>query len=133
MTNNQQLTCGQLERALSQRIQKLYREKLGHQPGKIMCQIFDQKVAIVIENSMTATEALLAENNKFHLAQQVRLDVNQLIQQDLKELIEEVLQVSVLDLLSDAKLKTKRSGIIAILEKTPIVRNPEAIPKANQK
>jgi uncharacterized protein YbcI len=47
----------------------------------------------------------------------------------LKTLIEEVLGIPVLDLLSDATLETGRTGVIAVLEMTPEVRNPEAVPK----
>jgi len=122
-------TRGQLERVLSQRLQALYREQLGHQPSKVTCQLFDEKVAIIVENSITPPEQLLANTGQIELAQQVRADLDKAIQPQLKELIEEVLNVSVLDLLSDATLETGRTGIIAVLEVTPEVRNPEAVPK----
>lgn len=57
-------TRGHLERALSQRIQALYRSKLGHQPSKVTCQ----------------------------------------------------LNVSVVDLMSDATFKTGRTGIIVVID-----------------
>jgi uncharacterized protein YbcI len=72
---------------------------------------------------------LLANTGQVELAQKVRSDLDKAIQPQLKALIEEVLSVGVLDLLSDATLETGRTGIIAVLDITPEVRNPEAIPK----
>lgn len=125
-------TRGQLERSLSQRLQALYREKLGHQPSKITCQLFDEKLAVIVENSITQPEQLLANAGQSELAEQVRSDLDKAIQPQLKALIEEVLEVSVLDILSDATLETGRTGIIAVLDVTPEVRNPEAVPKVKK-
>jgi uncharacterized protein YbcI len=122
-------TRGQLERLLSQRLQGLYREQLGHQPSKVTCQLFDEKLAVIVEDSITPPEQLLANTGQAELAQKVRADLDKAIQPRLKALIEEVLSVGVLDLLSDATLETGRTGIIAVLDVTPEVRNPEAIPK----
>jgi uncharacterized protein YbcI len=120
--SKQVATRGQVERTLSQQIQALYRQHLGHQPGKVTCQLFDEKLAIVIEDSVTQPEQLLAEEGRLELAEQVRADLNQAIQPHLKDLIEEVLKVEVLDLLSDATLETGRTGIIVVLGSTPEIR-----------
>jgi len=117
------VTRGQLERTLSQRIQALYRNELGHQPSKIVCQIFDSKVAIIMENSLTKPEQLLAENGKEDLAEQIRSDLEEVIQPQIKALIEEVVGIAVIDLLSDSKLDTGRSGTIAVLADSPALRN----------
>lgn len=122
-------TRGQLERLLSQKLQGLYRSQLGHQPGKVTCQIFDEKVAIIVEDSITPPEQLLANSGQAELAQQVRSDLDKAIQPQIKTMIEEVLNVAVLDLLSDATMETGRTGIIAILEVPPEVRNSDAVSK----
>ncbi|MEW6492229.1 MAG: DUF2294 domain-containing protein [Cyanobacteriota bacterium] len=122
-------TRGQLERTLSQRLQSLYREQLGHQPSKVTCQLFDEKLAIIVEDSITPPEQLLADRGQAELAEQVRSELDEAIKPKLKTLIEEILGATVLDLLSDATLETGRTGIIAVLDVTPEVRNPEAIPK----
>ncbi len=122
-------TRGQLERSLSQRLQAFYRDHLGHQPDKVTCQLFDEKLAVIIENSITPPEQLLADRGQTELAEQVRSELDDAIQPQLKVLIEEVLGVSVVDLLTDATIETGRTGIIAVLEDTPEVRNPDAIPK----
>ncbi|MEP0798784.1 DUF2294 domain-containing protein [Funiculus sociatus] len=116
-------TRGQLERTLSQRIQSLYRTQLGHQPSQVSCQIFDEKLAIILENSITQPEQLLAQNGQEELAEQVRSDLKKALQPQLKSLIEEVLGVSVIDLLSDAKIETGRTGTIVVLSSAPQVRN----------
>jgi uncharacterized protein YbcI len=116
-------TRGQLERTLSQRIQALYRDQLGHQPSQITCQIFDEKIAIILENAITAPEQLLANSGQEELAEQVRTDLEKALEPQLRAIIEEVVGVSVIDLLSDAKLDTGRTGTIAVLANAPKVRN----------
>ena len=115
-------TRGQLERTLSQRIQALYREQLGHQPSQITCQIFEEKIAIILENAITPPEQLLANSGQEELAEQVRTDLEKALEPKLKAVIEEVVGVSVIDLLSDAKLDTGRTGTIAVLANAPKVR-----------
>jgi uncharacterized protein YbcI len=120
------LTRGQLERTLSQRIQALYRNQLGHQPSKVTCQLFDEKLAILLEDSITQPEQLLVESGQEALAEQVRLDLDKALQPQLKQLIEEIVGVSVVDLLSNATLATGRTGTIAVLAAAPKVRNSAA-------
>ena len=129
MKSTEQQTVGQLERELSQRLQALYRDQLGQRPSKATCQVFDSKVAIVLEGSVTQPEQLLAEEGQKELAEQVRADLDSALRPRIKQLIGEVLQVEVLDLFSDASWSTGRTGIIAVLSSTPAVRNPESIPK----
>ncbi len=123
-------TAGQLERSLSQKIQALYRTQLGHQPSKITCQLFGQQLAVIVEDSVTQPEKLLAEEGREGLAEKVRVDLEDALKPELQALIEDILEVNVLDLLSDATLETGRTGMVAILSQTPQVRNPDAIPKA---
>ncbi|ACK71554.1 conserved hypothetical protein [Gloeothece citriformis PCC 7424] len=132
MENAQKPTIGQIERNLSQRIQQYYRQQLDHTPSKVTCQIFDHKIAIILEECVTPTEQLLVQEGQVELAQQVRSSIDEIMHQQLKELIEEVLEVTVEDLLSDSTLETGRIGLIAILSDSPDVRNPNAIPKNKQ-
>ncbi len=125
-------TVGQMERAISQKMQALYKQHLGHQPSKVTCQLFDSKMAIIIEGSITQPERLLLEDGKADLAEKIRSDLSQAIKPQIKALIEEVLDVEVLDLMSDATIQTARTGIIVVLSETPSVRNPEAIPKVKK-
>ncbi|MBW4625470.1 MAG: DUF2294 family protein [Brasilonema octagenarum HA4186-MV1] len=115
-------TRGQVERTLAQRIQALYRDQLGHQPSKITCQLSDQNVVIIIENSITKPEKLLLKTGNQELAEEVRSDLDDAIAPQLKVLIEETLNVTVIELLSDATLETGRTGIIAILTDSPTIR-----------
>jgi uncharacterized protein YbcI len=131
MTNNL-ITCGQLERKLSQEIQAFYRQHLGHLPSKVTCQLFGAKLAIIIENSITSAEKVLMDEGKSDLAQKVRSNLDGAIQPELKQLIEKIAEVEVLDILSDATLATERTGIIVVLNQTPKVRNPENIPKVKK-
>lgn len=122
-------TRGQLERTLSQRIQALYRQELGQQPSKVTCQFFDEKLAVVLEDSITPAEQLLVQEGKDELVEKIRSGLDEAAKPLLKKLIEEVLEVQVKDLLSDSTLETGRTGVIAVLDSTPNVRNPESVPK----
>lgn len=121
--SNSNPTRGQLERSLSQRIQAFYRQQLGHQPSKVTCQLFDDKLVVIVEDSLTRTEQILAREGQEELVEQVRSSLDEAIQPQLKDLIEETLEVSVTDLLSDATLDTGRTGTIAMLANPPRVRN----------
>ncbi len=126
-------TRGQIERTLSQRIQNLYKEQLDHQTGKVTCQLFADKLAIIVENSFTQPEQLLAQTGQNELVKNIREDLDEAIRPHVKDLIEAILRVQVLDIMSDATLETGRTGIIAVLDQTPTVRNPSAIPKVKVK
>ncbi|MBP5976581.1 DUF2294 domain-containing protein [Brasilonema sp. CT11] len=115
-------TRGQVERTLAQRIQALYRDQLGHQPSKITCELSDQNVVIIIENSITKPEKLLVKTGDEELAEEIRSELDDAIAPQLKALIEETLNVRVIELLSDATLETGRTGIIAILTDSPTIR-----------
>lgn len=123
------LTRGQLERKLSQKIQAFYRQHLGHQPSKVTCQIFDAKLAIILENSITNAEQILVDEGKSELAEKVRTNLDNAIQPELKELIEETTGIKIIDILSDATFDTGRTGIIIILSGTPKIRNSETTSK----
>jgi uncharacterized protein YbcI len=116
-------TRGQLERTLSQKIQALYREQLGHRPGKVTCQVFGEQLAIVIEDSITQPEQVLANEGQSSLAQEVRSELDSALQPQLKTLIEEIVRVGVVDLLSDATLESGRTGMIVVLDNPPEVRS----------
>lgn len=131
MTENL-LTRGQLERKLSQEIQAFYRHYLGHQPSKVTCQLFDEKLAVIVENSLTTAEKVLIGEGQEDLAQKVRSNLDDAIKSELKQSIEKITAIEVLDILSDTTIKTERTGIIAVLNNTPRVRNPEAIPKVKK-
>ncbi|MCY7321130.1 MAG: DUF2294 domain-containing protein [Phormidesmis sp. CAN_BIN36] len=123
--NSETQTRGQLERTLSQRVQALYRTQLGQQPSRVQCQIFDGKVIIVLEDSITKTEQVLVASGQEDLAEQVREDLDKAFDPQLTELIQEVIGIEVVDILTDATLKTGRMGTIAVLADTPQFREPQ--------
>ena len=125
-------TSGELERRLSQGIQKLYRQELEHSPSKVTCQLFGSQLAIVIEDAITAVEKTLADTEDQDSAvKQLNAAINDVIESKLKTLIEEILSVKVQDILFDSTLETSRTGAIITLSQLPQVRNPESIPKNN--
>lgn len=122
-------TPGQLERTLSQRVQTLYKNQLGHRPGQVTCRLFGEKLIILIEDSITQPELILAQEGQLHLAEEVRSELDDAIKPQLRALVEEVLKVDVVDLLSDATLETGRTGAIVVLAEVPTVRSPASAQK----
>ncbi|NMF84206.1 DUF2294 domain-containing protein [Nodosilinea sp. P-1105] len=115
-------TKGELERKISQQIHKLHREQLGHSPGKITCQLVDEKLFLVVEDSVTKPEQLLVERGETDLAATVRGDLANALQSEITHLIETLLSSKVVDVLSDATLETGRTGIVIVLSEPPMVR-----------
>ena len=123
-------TSGQLERNLSQGILRIYRQELKHTPSKVTCQLFENKLAIIVENALTAVEqTLAAAGNNDNIVKRLSTTINDVIEIKIKDLIESILTVKVKDILFDSTVKTNCAGAIATLEHTPLVRNPESIPK----
>ncbi|MEM7590843.1 MAG: DUF2294 domain-containing protein [Cyanobacteria bacterium P01_A01_bin.83] len=133
MATDNLLTRGQLERKLSQEIQLFYSEHLGHQPSKVICQLFEAKLAVIVENSITNAEQILIDQGKNDLAEKVRSNLDDVLKPKLIKLIETITEITVVDILSDATVDTGRTGIIAVFQKTPQVLNPHTIPKLKSK
>jgi len=126
-------TVGQLEREISQAISSLYSTQLGLRPSKVICHCFDKEIVITLEDSVTLVEQALVDGNYNKLADEVRVSLNKIIKPQIKDLIEEIIDRNVIDVISNSSLATNRTGIIAILEQSPAVRNPESIPKVDLK
>lgn len=110
------LSRGQLERTLSQRLQKLYREHLDHSTGKVSCQLMNDQLTVIVEDSLTQPEKLLLKTSQdSELVKKVRSDLDAITQPKIIDLVEEVLERKVLDLMSDTTLETGRTGLIVIL------------------
>ncbi len=124
-------TIGQVEREISQRIRSLYNNQLGIRPSQIICHCFDKEIVITIGDSVTQVEQTLIEENYKKLAEEVRLSLNKIIKSRIKDLIEEITDKNVIDVISNSSLTTNRTGIIAILDQSPVVRNSESISKLN--
>ncbi|MGB3493033.1 MAG: DUF2294 domain-containing protein [Elainellaceae cyanobacterium] len=115
-------TRGQIQRALSQEIQKLYKESLGHAVGKVTCQLFECELMIIVEDSITQPEQLIAEEGDLELAEKVRSDLNTAFRPRLSAVISQHLEVGITDILSDAKLETGRTAIVVVLDQKPNIR-----------
>ncbi|HBB34637.1 MAG TPA: hypothetical protein DDZ80_21095 [Cyanobacteria bacterium UBA8803] len=120
------LTSGQLESLLSDRIQNLYFNQLKHQLKQVSCQLYGDELIIILENTVTAPEHLLNQSHQKELAEQVRGILDGVIQPQLRALVEEILQVRVVDFLSNTTLDTGRTGVIAILGLEPKMPPPSA-------
>ena len=123
-------TIGQVEREINQRMRSLYKKKLGHKVSDVSCQLFDAKLAIVLEDAVTEVEKRLLESGRVELIEQVHEDLSDSIESNVKEIVESILNVNVIDILDDTKLVSGTTGIIAILSDAPQLR-PSNNRKAN--
>jgi uncharacterized protein YbcI len=122
MMENALLTSGQLERKLSQILQSLYRQQFGQLPRKIACHLFDDKVAIVAENTITDFEKILLNNSQVDLAHSVRSAINKAFTNTVREKVINILELEITDLISDSVLDTGYLGLIVFLSDRPKVR-----------
>ncbi|MEH2234856.1 DUF2294 domain-containing protein [Nostoc sp.] len=126
-----QTNIAQLEIEISQRMIKLYNDRIGKPPSQIICHFFDTEIVISLENSVTQAEQTLLKGGYDSLAEQVRLYLDKIIKPELKNLIEEIIGQPVLYLMTNTNLATSRTGIIVVFNQLPDVRNPESIPQEN--
>jgi uncharacterized protein YbcI len=109
----------QAAQVIAERIRAVYQSQLGHCPSVIICQLFDDKVVFIMENTITQPERLLLQIGQKQLVEQVRSSVDIAMQPYLKSLVEQVVDVPVIDLLVDTTVATARTGGIAILAAKP--------------
>ncbi|MBN3908381.1 MAG: DUF2294 domain-containing protein [Nostoc sp. NMS1] len=128
-----QANIEQLETEISQRIVKLYNDRLGKSPSQIVCHFFDTEIVISLENSVTQAEHTLLKGGYKILAEQVRLYLEKIIKLELKNLLEEIIGQPILELMINTNLATGRTGIIVVFNQLPEVRNLESIFKENAK
>lgn len=108
---------------LSDRIQDVYRTQLGYAPKQVSCRLFDNKLAIVLDDAISRPVQILVENNHGNLAQQAKLNIDAAIKPQLVQVIEEVVGINVIDWLSDTTIETGRTGTIAVLANAPLWEN----------
>lgn len=116
---NKAVKFQKIESILSQKIQDVYREELEHQLDHISYKLFDHTLVITLEGIVTSPEKLLKANDRLDLAQQVRKAVDSVIHPQIQSVIEEVLDVKVVDFLSDTTIDNDLTGAIAIFEFKP--------------
>lgn len=123
MNDKKYPTVGELQRSLSQSIQALYRNHLEHQPARVTCQLMDTTLVIVLEDALTQTEMLLQDSGHTELVETVRDHLDSSLKPILRKEIERILEIEVIDILSDATLETGRSAVVVILDRSPQVRS----------
>jgi len=119
-------TAGQLEREISQKVRSMYRKEFGHQPGKVECHLFGNKLLISLEDVITPIEKFLVEGESLDLVKQVRNCIDETIKPRIKELVEEISKVSVTNCLYDTVISSGCAGAILILASPPQIRRSKA-------
>lgn len=109
----------QIKSLLSQRIEDIYQQQLDHKIDTISYKLFDNTLVIILEGIITSPEKLLQDNDYLCLAKQVRKAVDHVIHPQIQSIIEEVLDVKVIDFLSDTTINNNLTGAIAIFEFKP--------------
>jgi uncharacterized protein YbcI len=114
--NKNSLKIQKIESLLSRKIKEIYQYQLKHQLDNISYKLFDRTLIILLEGTITSPEKLLKDNDRDHLAEQVREAIDSIIHPQIQDIIEEVLNVKVIDFLSDTTIDRDLTGAIAIFE-----------------
>ncbi len=117
--NNKVIRFKQIESLLSRKIKDVYRDRLEHKLDSLSYRLFDRTLVITLEGIITSPEKLLQENDRLDLAKQVREAIDRIIHPQIQDIIEEVLDVKVVDYLSDTTIDNDITGAIAIFEFKP--------------
>lgn len=117
--NNKTIRIKKIESLLSQKIKELYQYQLEHQLDNVSYKLFERTLIIMLEGTITSPEKLLKNNDRLVLAKQVRKAIDNVVQPQIKNIIEEVLDVNVVDFLSDTTIDNDLTGAIAIFELKP--------------
>lgn len=107
-----------LEQRIAEQIRQLYRTQLGQMPDQVICQLFRNKIMILIEGGLTAPELLLLDQHHTPLVQQVRDCLQQILRPKVKSIIEQTSGISLTDLLTAVHLETNRISLVAILDES---------------
>lgn len=124
-------SVGELERGLSQDIQASYRRLLGSQPQRVICHLFGNCIGIVIEQSVTALEKLLAGQDGDGLVRQVRQKVDDAFREEIFRLVKQRMGVEAKSVLLETSLDSGTTGSLVVLVSLPKVRNVASIPKTD--
>ena len=114
--NKKGIKIRKIEALLSQKIKDVYQDKLEHQLDNISYRLFERTLIIMMEGTITSPEKLLKSSARLDLAKQVRESIDSVIHPQIKDIIEEVLNVKVIDFLSDTTIDNDLTGAIAIFE-----------------
>lgn len=114
--NKEVIRIRKIESLLSQKIKEVYRDCLEHKLNNISYKLFDHTLIVTLEGTVTSPEKLLKDNNRHDLAIQIRTIIDNMIHPQIQNIIEEVLNVKVVDYLSDTTIDNDLTGAIAIFE-----------------
>lgn len=115
-------TRGQLERQLSQTLQLIYRQQFGHSVSKVSCHIFDNKVAIIAEDTITDIEKSLLGSLQLELVSSIRTVICKTFKVHVKQAIADVLHVEAIELLGSFNIDSGYLSMLVILNNAPEIR-----------
>jgi uncharacterized protein YbcI len=105
-----------IKKNLDRNIRNIYQDRLKQQLDNISFHLFDGTLIIFIEGTVTCSEKLLQKNDRILLARRVRKAIDRVIQPQIQSAIEQVMNVRVIDFLSDTTIDNNCSFAIAILD-----------------
>ncbi len=105
-----------VESLLSRRIRDIYQERLEQKLDNISYRLFDRTLIIMLEGTITSPEMLLKQSDRHRLVEEVRDSIDSIIHPQIQDTIENILNVKVVDFLSDTTIENNMTGAIAIFE-----------------
>ena len=107
-----------IESILSAKICDIYQDQLNRKPKRVYYRLFDSTLVIILEGTVSSSEKLLNDRERLWLAKQVRNEIDNVVQPQIQDIIEEVLEVEMIDFLSDTIIERDLTGAIAILDRS---------------
>ncbi len=110
------IRLNKIEYLLSKKIRDIYQEQLEHDLDNVSYKLFDRTLVVILEGTITLPEKLLKEKEHSLLVEQVRTSIDNVINPQIKKIIEEVMDVEVIDFMSDTTIDNDITGAIAVLK-----------------
>jgi uncharacterized protein YbcI len=122
-----ELTRGQIERAVTQRIQRLYRDLVGQRPSRVVTHLVDGKLLVILQDSISPVERLLWQTGHDAIALQLQQIIADTLKPLFKSLVEETVGVQVLTVLFSEDIESGFASLTALLADQPKTRPPKSM------
>jgi uncharacterized protein YbcI len=122
-----ELTRGQIERTVTQQIQRLYRDLVGQRPSRVVTHLVDGKLLVILHDSISPVERLLWQTGHDLIALQLQQIIADALKPLFKSLVEETLGVAVLSVLFSEDIESGFASLTALLADQPKTRQPRSM------
>lgn len=125
MSETGQLTGGQLNAALAERVVQIHNRYVGRGPGKGHAFFRDTIVVVVMQETLTKAEQSLAASGRRDHVLEMRREFQRTMEDDLIEAVEELTGCKVIAFMSDNHIAPDMAAELFVLDR-PVPGESEA-------